>query len=115
MKSYSAMISIGVLAAAASTAALAQTKTTEQPTAIGVSQGTANEANSKAMKKGDVATVTRTGPTAGEKAKDIAADTTNKASEVASDTKHGAIAAKDKVTSKTKAATDTTTTTTPKP
>lgn len=112
MKSYSALISIGVLAAAASTGALAQSKTTtEQPKAIGVSQETANEAQSKAMKKGDVATVVRTGPTAGDKAKEVASDTKNKAGDMASDTKDGAKAATNKTKAKVNAATDSTTTT----
>ena len=111
MKNYSALISIGVLAVAASSAAFAQTGTTDQPKPIGVSQETANEAHAKAMKKGDTATVVRTGPTAGDKAKEVAADTKNKVGDATSDAKDSAGATKDKMKSKAKAKTDTTTTT----
>lgn len=99
MKRYSALMIAGVLAAA-SGSALAQSKTTEQPKAIGVSQETANEAHAKAMKKGDTATVVRTGPTAGDKAKEVASDAKAKAGDVASDAKDTATTAKDKAKAK---------------
>lgn len=74
MKSYSAMISVGVFAALVGSTVSAQTKTTEQPTAIGVSQETANKVHRDAVKKGDTATVVRTGPNAADKASDMASD-----------------------------------------
>ena len=111
MKSYSALMSIGVLAAAVGTTAFAQSKaTTEQPKAIGVSQETANEAQRKAIKNGDAATVVRTGPTAGERAKELASDAKQKAGDVASDTKDSAKSMKNRTKANVDAASDTTTT-----
>lgn len=99
MKRYSTVMLAGLIAAA-SGSVFAQSSTTDQPKAIGVSQETANKAHAKAMKKGDTATVVRTGPTAGDKAKDVASDAKAKASDVAGDAKDTATTAKDKAKAK---------------
>ncbi len=106
---FSNLMATGLLASAACTAAIAQTNTpaTERPKPVGVSQETANKANAEAIKRGDTATVVRTGPSAGDKmsnAKDKVTDSAGSASRDASNaattTKHKAKAADAKVKAK---------------
>lgn len=63
------------LAASAQTAPMAPAS---QPTAVGVAPDTARAANDAAVKRSDVATVVRTGPTAADKARQMKADTESK-------------------------------------
>ena len=103
MKHYSAMIAGGFLAAAAVTSAFAQkaAPATEQPTPVGTSQQTANEANRKAMARSDTATVVRTGPSVTGKVDDAAAKTKEEVRSAKLDVKHKAKRAKAKVSRET--------------
>ena len=84
-------------------AAMAQSKPADQPKAIGVSQDTANAVNDKAVKNGDAATLVRTGPTAGDRAKQAGAAAKDKAAAAKDKAGDMANGAKDDVKSTTKA------------
>jgi hypothetical protein len=69
-----ARITMSLVLAAASATAFAQSTTApaaaaSQATTVGVTQETAKAANEKAIKRSDVATVVRTGPTAADRAR----------------------------------------------
>jgi hypothetical protein len=121
MKLYLKVISAGLLVSAACTVAIAQTSdsTTKRPTPIGTSQETADKANAEAIKRGDTATVVRTGPSAADKASSATSTVKDKvgnavdsakdtASDAAKDTKHNA----NKMTAPAKSDSTTGTTTT---
>lgn len=71
-----ARIAVSLSLAVASVAAVAQTNTApapaaSQPNAVGVTPETAKAANDKAIKRSDVATVVRTGPTVADRARQV--------------------------------------------
>ncbi len=93
------LIATSLLASAAWSVAIAQTgvPARDRPIPIGTTQESANKANAEAIKRGDTATVVRTGPSAAgkvsnatDKAGDSAAAATHDATDAAAPTKRKA-------------------------
>ena len=93
------LIAMSLLASAAWSVAIAQPSVPakDKPIPIGTTQETANKANAEAIKRGDTATVVRTGPTAAgkvsnatHKAGDSAAAATHDANDAVAPTKRKA-------------------------
>ena len=87
-------ILLACLMGAGATVSIAQTGAAStaggQPTGVGVSPQTAAEANRKAVPRSDTATVVRTGPDAGDRARQAADATRNAAGNAADATRNAA-------------------------